>query len=226
MTFLLKTSTVGDGNMSRVLGPEAEALTNRRKFLEKNGFQPEYAYAELEHGDVIAVVTDTEKGKSVTADALVTNASGVPLMLITADCFPLAYYDPVAGVIALAHLGWKSSDLGLAGKVVREMQKLGAKPENVRVFIGPGIHKESYLVENPSQKEKSEWQPFLENAEGGLTRIDLIGFNKQTLMNAGVREEYIDMSPVDTAVSPEYFSHRRSAESRAAEGRFATVVSL
>jgi len=225
MSFLLATSTVADGNMSFVLGGE-KAFQNRNRFLEKNGFPLEYVYAELEHGDVVAVVDKTKKRESIKADALITSAPGMPLIFVTADCFPLVYHDLARNVIALAHLGWKSSELGLAGKVVREMQKLGSQPEDIRAFIGPGIHKESYLIENPAQKNNPAWQEFLAPAEGGRTSVDLIGFNKKVLADAGVREKNIEVSSVDTAVSSEYFSHRRASQTSEPEGRFATVVML
>ena len=41
------------------------------------------------------------------ADGMVTKEPGVPLVVFTADCVPLLMHDPVAGVIAAVHCGWR-----------------------------------------------------------------------------------------------------------------------
>lgn len=259
MNLLLATSTKADGNMSFEWGSREEVLQNRKAFLEKHTLKFEdCVFMDLEHGDEVAVVGDSDKGKVLTADALITNAPNVALFLMTADCLPLALHDPEKGVIALVHLGWKSSDLGLAAKTIETMtREFGSDPKTIKVSIGPGIHKESYLVENPSQKNDPKWVPFLEEAMGftkvdsvvnfgeahgtpakaGIAkiynRVDLVGFNLEAFTDAGVLSEHISISPEDTAISPEYFSHFRSlrplrqAQGKPEpEGRFASVAVL
>lgn len=168
MEFILATSAVLDGNMSFQWGEESEVNENRKNFLEKHTLKLEdCVFMDLEHGDEVAIVGDSDKGKVLTADALITNTPGVTLFLMTADCLPLALHDPEKNVIALVHLGWKSSDLGLAAKTVEAMtRELGSDPKTIKASIGPGIHKESYLVENPSQKDNPKWAPFLEETMG------------------------------------------------------------
>jgi len=247
--FLFTSSTVEDGNMSVDWSPEAEVIMNRRKFLEKNHLKLEdCVFMDLQHGADIAVVGDGDQGGSIKVDALMTDApclpavpahagqAGVVLFLMTADCFPLAYHDPVKNVAALAHLGWKSTDLGLAGKVVELMTKrFGSDPKDVVAFFGPGIHRESYLVQSPTQKDDRRWTPFLEDALGrspatgealGFTKVDLVGFNQSALMDVGIQEGNISISSENTAVSPRYFSHRRSMQTGEPEGRFATIVTI
>ncbi|MEK9176870.1 MAG: polyphenol oxidase family protein [Patescibacteria group bacterium] len=227
MDFLLATSTVQDGNMSPDWGPEAGVRENRRKFLTKHGFAPEQCvYMDLQHGSESAVVGEKEKGTILKVDALMTMAPGVALFLMTADCFPVAYHDPVKNAVALAHLGWKSTDKNLAAQVVERMtQEFHSDPGDILVFIGPGIDKDSYLVERPGQKDDPKWRPFLDEAMGS-TKIDLVGYNENALIDAGVPREHITVSPENTVSSPEYFSHRRSGKTGESEGRFATVAAL
>jgi YfiH family protein len=227
MDFILATSTKADGNMSVSWGPEAEVAENRKRFLAKSALKPEdCAVMDLEHSDGIEVVKEGDGGKIFKVDALMTAVPGLALFLMTADCFPLAYHDPVKGVLALAHLGWKSTDLGLSGKVVERMMKeFESNPNDIRVFIGPGIHRESYLVQDPSQQNDIRWEPYLEEAMGFM-KIDLIGFNLNALTEAGVPRESISISPENTAVSPEYLSHFRAVRTGEPEGRFATIVGL
>ena len=213
--------------MSFEWGEESEVQENRRRFLEKHDLKiDDCVFMDLEHGDEVAIVTEKDKGKKLTADALITNTPGVALFLMTADCLPLALHDAAKKVIALVHLGWKSSDLGLASKTVEAMtREFSSNPQAMKAYIGPGIHKESYLVQNPSQKDDPKWAPFLEEAMGFM-KVDLVGFNLEALTNTGIPSENISISPEDTVVSPEYFSHRHSTLSGKPEDRFVTVARM
>jgi copper oxidase (laccase) domain-containing protein len=156
-----------------------------------------------------------------------TDERGVVLFLPTADCFPVAFHDPERGAIALAHLGWRPTDKQLASKVVRAMtDAYGCRPEDIRVSIGPGIHKESYVFENPEQKNQPAWKPFLTELPDGRVQVDLRTAIRAQLLESGIRDEHVSTSPDDTASSSEYFSHYRSVRTGELEGRFATLIGL
>ena len=50
-------------------------------------------------------------------DAMVTRTHGLALAILTADCVPILYADPEAGVIGAAHSGWKGA-IGRTGGCV------------------------------------------------------------------------------------------------------------
>ena len=56
-----------------------------------------------------------------------------------ADCIPLLFADPVARVIGAAHAGWRGTVGGVAKNVVARMVELGARPDDIRVALGPII---------------------------------------------------------------------------------------
>lgn len=240
MTFdaarvLYATSTIADGNMSMRYGDHAEVVHHRERFLEKKGGSlDECVVMQLEHGDVVTRVGATDRGKGartwgegIFAEALMTNEPGVTLFMLTADCLPLAYYDPKHHAIALAHLGWKPTDLHLALKVVEEMHKeFGSDPADIRVTIGPGIRKESYIQKEVLQKESSKWKYFLKEMSNGETSINLVGYNIAVLVAAGIDTKHITSSTVDTVKDPNYFSHYRATRTGEPEGRFATILGL
>ena len=62
-----------------------------------------------------------ENGKE--ADGLVTSLKQVPLLIFTADCVPIVFYDKKQGVIALAHAGWRGTYGNIAGEIVEIMVK-------------------------------------------------------------------------------------------------------
>lgn len=73
-------------------------------------------------------------------DGLVTNTPGVSLMIFTADCTPLLFYDPTTGAVGAAHAGWRGTSLGIAAKTVEAMvDQYGCKPEHIHAAIGPNI---------------------------------------------------------------------------------------
>jgi len=52
------------------------------------------------------------------ADAMVTNQPGIALGILTADCQPVLFSDPKAGVIGAAHAGWKGAMDGVLERTV------------------------------------------------------------------------------------------------------------
>ena len=72
-------------------------------------------------------------------DALVTTSPAVVLAILTADCVPIVLHDPVAGVLACVHAGWRGTAAGVAAAAVAAMQALGSRPSDVIAGIGPAI---------------------------------------------------------------------------------------
>jgi YfiH family protein len=227
-TFLYETSKIADGNLAFSWGEREEVLHNQEAFLNKFGkTRDDCVFMETEHEDKIVHVGTSDKGKMITCEALITKDLDVVLFLLTADCFPVTFYDSEKQIIALAHMGWRPTGKQLATKVVRELKDVyGSQSENIKVFIGPGIHKESYVFDDPEQKKLPEWSDFLIELPGGQTQIDLISYIHKQLLDSGVTKENIQTSSADTATSSEYFSHYRAVRAGEPEGRFATIVSL
>jgi hypothetical protein len=231
--LLYAVSVVADGNMAFRYGDAASVARHRAAFLSRAGVLPERCVVmQVEHGNAIVPVSAVACGAGaldpdslVTAEALMTDESHVGLFLLTADCLPVVYCDPVRGAIALAHLGWRPSVKGLAVQVVREMQAIyDTHPQDLYITIGPGIRKESYAFERLDQEASSEWKQFIERDAAGKWHVDLVGFNTAQLVAVGVSPEHIAIDPIDTAVSPQYFSHVRATQTGEPEGRFATVI--
>ncbi|PLS80980.1 hypothetical protein CYG49_03560, partial [Candidatus Saccharibacteria bacterium] len=61
--------------------------------------------------------------------------------------------------------------------------------------------------------DREDWKPFCQEADNGVY-IDIAGYNKAAFINAGVLEERIEVSSVDTAESLDYPSHFRGEASR------------
>ncbi|WP_298805344.1 peptidoglycan editing factor PgeF [uncultured Lentibacter sp.] len=80
------------------------------------------------------------------ADAMVTATPGLGLAILTADCQPVLFADPSAGVIGAAHAGWKGAQTGVLEATVDAMEALGATASRITAVIGPCISQPAYEV--------------------------------------------------------------------------------
>lgn len=100
------------------------------------------------HGTDVAVLDrPLARQDAPKADAMVTDRPGIMLGILTADCTPVLFHDPKAGVIGACHSGWRGSYGGVSETTVAAMEKLGAARENIVAAIGPCIARESYEVD-------------------------------------------------------------------------------
>lgn len=241
-------SSVADGNMSTVWEPKGNkehAVDRMRQFAERHGFAAEHVVLmslPKPFGDSIIEVSthdgwheDAFGRKLADADAIITRDAACVLALLTADCLPVVFDASDIGVAGLAHCGWQSTDVELARKVAERLAVLGARLERVRVHIGPCIKRSSYVFdpENLGQRNTPAWQPFIHERDDGKFGVDVVAYNIAQLVGAGISQENISVSPIDTARDPHYFSHYRiqskkdrGEDPEEREGRFVTMVAM
>jgi len=226
---VLGVSRVADGNMSLNWGDRAEVLKNRQFFLERLGLKLENCVTmSLVHGVKIVRVGKGDCGKMLELDGLVTDAIGVGLFMVTADCFPVVVFDPVKKVLAMVHAGKVGVGRKIITRLIEMLNKSGSKSGDLQVWIGPGIRKESYRwweTEKVKEKNDPDWKPFLETINGAI-QIDVLGYIRKQLADSGVKDQNIEDCGIDTMVDINFFSHYRSGQTGEKEGRFATVAML
>jgi YfiH family protein len=148
------------------------------------------------------------------ADGFVTATPGVLLGILTADCAPVLFADPEARVIGAAHAGWRGALTGVLEATVREMQRLGARPGNIRAAIGPCIGAASYEVgpEFPAPflaEDTAARRFFSASKQQGHFMFDLEGYVAHRLAALGLAA--VGCSGSDTcADESEFFSYRRA----------------
>ena len=188
------------------------------------------------HTNNVLSVTAEHCGTGVTkpsfsdVDGLVTNAKGVALVTQYADCTPLLFCDPVKGVIATSHAGWRGT-ASLIGKVTVEkmINEFGSDPKDIIAGIGPCIGQCCYEVDDPVYSEFSKID-FLEQdkiftpKENGKYMLDLVEANRQILINSGILPQNIDASDICTCCNCEdLHSHRATGGKR---GNLAAIIEL
>jgi hypothetical protein len=193
-------------------------------------------FARQVHGTAAALVGPEDRGRGTVSEAdavadtdiLVTVAVGVTLVILVADCVPLALVDPEAGVLAAVHAGWRGTAGGAAGRALRTMEDCGARASRVRAFLGPAVHPDRYQVSDEVQRALSDavHPGTLERAVArpdgpGHWLVDLVAANRQQLLAGGVRDDHIVESGATTA-DKSFFSDR----ARRPCGRFALLARL
>ena len=179
------------------------------------------------HSDIVRVVTKADaKGLQnrdyPECDALITNDPGTALMIFTADCTPILFYDRVNGAVGAAHAGWRGTAAGIAEKTVKAMvREFGCKAENICCAIGPNIAQCCFetdadvpnaMLEALGERAK----PYIRRA-GDKYYVNLKEINALFLRRAGVTN--IEISTACTACNPDlYWSHRVTKGERGSQG--------
>ena len=71
----------------------------------------------------------------------------IGISILTADCAPILFYDPIKKIIGCAHSGWKGALNGIVKNTVKKFNELNSKNQDLIVIVGPCIGKESYEVQ-------------------------------------------------------------------------------
>lgn len=178
---------------------------NRRLLAEAAGVDAtRVAMGRQVHGTAVLAWDDPPGGRGFArpgasleaADAHTTSTPGLALLVIAADCLPVALAG--GGRVAMAHCGWRGLAGGIIGAVAARFEDPPA------AAIGPGIGPCCYEVGDEVLKAFAD-------VEGAATvgrGLDLAAVARARLRAAGVRAvEHVDLC---TSCHPElFFSHRR-----------------
>jgi polyphenol oxidase len=183
---------------------------------------------QVHSADVVTVIDPSTPRP--TADALVTALPGLALSILTADCQPVLFADPVAGVIGAAHAGWKGALSGVLEATVKAMLALGANAADIRAVIGPAISQRAYEVgpefyETVMAGDDGAGR-FFAAGTGDRLQFDLPGFGLYRLRQAGVG--HAEWTRHCTYADPaRFFSYRRSVHAKEADyGRLIAAIRL
>ena len=129
-------------NLGFATGDDPAAVTeNRRRVAREVGEPPDtrgWAWVRQVHGARVVDV-DTPGGGG-DADALVTIGTDISVVVLAADCAPIALV--AGGAVAAVHCGWRGLLAGVVDAAVRIVRERGGAP--VRAVVGPCISPAHY----------------------------------------------------------------------------------
>tara|TARA_Y200000002_G_C22668555_1_gene659003 strand:+ start:40 stop:795 length:756 start_codon:yes stop_codon:yes gene_type:complete len=135
-------------------GEIQNSMSNRNLAAKSLGCDPkQVCFLNQIHSSKVLVVDSTLGQLKKPADGMVTNVKGVGLAILTADCAPVLFFDPIAKIIGAAHAGWRGAVDGIVENTVDKMLTLGATKPNILVAIGPCISQINYEVGEDFKKK-------------------------------------------------------------------------
>ncbi len=187
------------------------------------------------HSDTVHRLDGVPAGE-LEGDALMTNVSGLLLVIRTADCLPAFLVDLRNRAVAAVHCGWRGTEKRIIEKAVRAMARAyGSKPGEMLAALGPCIGPSCYEV-GPEVREgflRAGFPPsvFSQCQEGGPVRLgadsdkhlgqagksllDLRAANVWLLRELGFKKNNIlDSGSGCTHCKPAFLSYRRDPGER------------
>jgi YfiH family protein len=211
-------------NMARSLGDNAAhvAVNRRRVQAQFDGMEP--VYLKQVHSNIVVALDGVTTGEAPylhgAADAVVTDRPGRLLTILVADCQPVILYDPVRGVIANIHSGWRGSITNIIGHTVAVMKKrFACRPADILAGIGPSL--------GPCCAEfihyRDEIPPSLWSYQVAENHFDFWSLSRDQLVAAGLRPQHVEVAGICSRCRNDLFFSYRAAN---ITGRMAAVIGL
>jgi len=218
---------------------DALVVENRRRAAASVGAAlDDLVFCNQTHGRRVLTVTPADRGRGTTSldtavegiDALVTAQTGPVLVMMVADCVPIALYSPSAHVAAAVHSGWRGTVSRVADAALGAMFELGAPAGSVIAGIGPAADPRNYQVgQEVADAVLDSFGAGTDSilhrddeAGAGKYTFDLWGANLRILLEAGLRPEHIHIAAVPSGGDGPFFSDRAARPC----GRNALLVRL
>ena len=185
-----KNSNLLDFSFSKYQNKE-KTLQNRKLAAQSlDCDEKNVCFVNQTHSSKVLLVSTSSNQLVGEADAMVTKSLNKSLAILTADCAPLMFFDPISKVIGAAHAGWRGALLGVAENTIDSMIKLGAAKKNIVVAIGPCISKNNYEVGEELRvqvilTDEANKKYFFKKSDSKYL-FDLSGFIMGRLKNYGI----------------------------------------
>ena len=211
----------------------AAVVENRVRALRMAGLAEDSLVTAYQvHSAKVAMVDDAwQRDNRPEVDGLVSRTPGVSLGILTADCVPVLFADPEAGVIGAVHAGWKGAVTGVLPETIEAMIALGAGRDRIRAGVGPAIAQKSYEVGPEFPQRFIDLDPanakyFTTSTRCRHFMFDLVGFVAQQLAALGLAA--VEVAGNDTcAEADDFFSYRRTTLQREPDyGRQISIIGL
>ncbi len=179
-------------------------IKNLSAFLNSLGLENVPVLMKQVHGGNIEGVKDALKSPIENTDGLVTDQKSISLVVFTADCLPILFYDSKNKVIGIAHAGRKGLQVRIIKNIIEKFKGMyKSDPLDIIVGVGPGIEKTCYEVDGEF--------------------MDLRKIANDQLLTEGILEQNIENIDLCTKCNSDLFYSYRGRDKTE---RFAGIISL
>ena len=210
-------------NMSFSTGDDKEAVKeNRRRYFNALGISiKDLVGCNQVHGVHIEQVTKKDCGRGVEGkedalpgcDGLITNEPGVALTMNFADCTPLVFFDPIAGLT-----------------VEKMKEAFGSEAKDILAAIGPAMGPDRFEVGDDVIQAftnlfgKTEVLDLYKPTKEGKYLFNMWEANRRLLLRAGLQKDHIEGADICTHTHTDlFFSYRKE---KGKTGRHMAVMEL
>lgn len=146
------------------------------------------------HGSAVVPDAACRAPEPPAADAVVSDACGVAVGVVTADCVPILAAAADGSAVAAIHAGWRGMAQGVIEAGVAALARVGEAP--LVAVVGPHIGACCYEVDEPvlaalGRRYGTELDAALTPSRPGHARLDLGAVARRALARAGLAEEAI-----------------------------------
>ena len=237
--FFTRTGGVSQGIYASLNGGigsrdvAARVADNRARMAAALGARPEAlltAY-QTHSADVVTAATPWSPETRPRADAIVTRTRGLAIGVTTADCGPVLFADPAAGVVGAAHAGWRGAFDGVLEAIIDAMERVGADRSRMVVGLGPMIRQPSYevgpeFVARFKAADTANERFFTASARPDHALFDLAGYIAARLRRHGI-DRIEDTGRCTYGEPQNFFSYRGSTHRGEPDyGRHVNAITL
>jgi YfiH family protein len=191
---------------------------NRARMAATLGVAPERFLTpyQIHSPDVVVADGTWSQATRPRADAVVTREPKLAIGVSTADCGPLLFADPDAGVVGAAHAGWRGAFTGVIEATIAAMEQLGASRDNLVVALGPTIRQSNYevgpeFIERFLAADIDNERFFAPSSRDGHAMFDLTGYIADRVQRAGVGR-FEDLGLCTYSDPERFYSYRRMSQ--------------
>lgn len=191
---------------------------------------PQYQMMRLKqiHSDTVVESSAQSEDFQILADSHFSKEKNLALCVITADCVPIFFYEPDAGLISGVHAGWRGVASRIIPKTIQKLIYHGANPQKISAIIGPHIQKQSFEVGNGVRDQilsslgplnppesncvKDTITNYAEAISDEKSLVDLNLVVRTQLQQQGIELDNVFDLHIDTVKNPQFHSYRRDKE--------------
>lgn len=204
-------------NLASYVGDSAENVSANLAIAKGLVSANEISIMNADHGNTVHVVS--EPGVANPGDGLITKQADLALIALAADCVPFGLVDPVNGVIAVGHAGWRGVLANVMQALLDEFVSTGAQLKHTQAVIGPAICAKCYEV--PAERVE-QFRNVRPEAIASTRNLDLIAGVNSVLATQVTKIHEISGCTLE---SSDLFSYRRAAGEPTGRGGLVIAIS-
>lgn len=211
-TLTIAVSTKNDGDMAG-----NSNMNSIRKFLRDKDLNIHFSQMTQDHG---IQISQAKKDETVNGDGVVARNEELCLVVRTADCLPVIFFDPQTKSLLVLHCGFRGVRDGIIDEAIRVLKQQNSDFSKVFAFLGPCICEDCYEVDEERYKYSKKLYPDAVKKNGKEFHFNLRAAVLDQLITHGIVASNVQQLDRCTKEDREFFSYRKGDKNE----RFVTVA--